>query len=91
MIFPEDHPPRTELLPRALAEHVMAQVEDPGNLAREENPAYRLITLILIRCGLRVSDALKLPVRLHRRRRRRRTLPALLQPQDETRGTRPRR
>jgi hypothetical protein len=39
----------------------MAQVEQPGNLAREENPAYRLVTLILIRCGLRVSDALKLP------------------------------
>ena len=39
----------------------MAQVEQPGNLAREENPAYRLVTLILIRCGLRVSDALRLP------------------------------
>jgi len=61
MIFPGDQPPRTELLPRALAGHVMAQVEQPGNLAREENPAYRLVTLILIRCGLRVSDALRLP------------------------------
>ncbi len=39
----------------------MAQVEQPSNLAREENPAYRLVTLILIRCGLRVSDALRLP------------------------------
>jgi len=39
----------------------MAQVEQPGNLARQENPAYRLATLILIRCGLRISDALKLP------------------------------
>ena len=61
MIFPGDQPPRTELLPRALAGHVMAQVEQPANLAREENPAYRLVTLILIRCGLRVSDALGLP------------------------------
>ncbi len=61
MIFPGDQPPRTGLLPRALAGHVMAQVEQPGNLAREENPAYRLVTLILIRCGLRVSDALRLP------------------------------
>ena len=61
MIFPGDQPPRIELLPRALAGHVMAQVEQPGNLAREENPAYRLATLILIRCGLRVSDALRLP------------------------------
>jgi integrase len=61
MIFPGDQPPRTELLPRALAGHVMAQVEQPASLAREENPAYRLVTLILIRCGLRVSDALGLP------------------------------
>jgi integrase len=60
MIYPGDQPPRTELLPRALAGHVMAQIEQPGNLAREENPAYRLVTIILIRCGLRVSDALRL-------------------------------
>ena len=61
MIFPGDQPRRAERLPRALAGHVMAQVEQPGNLAREKNPAYRLATLILIRCGLRISDALKLP------------------------------
>jgi len=61
MIFPGDQPPRAELLPQALAGHVMTQVEQPANLARQENPAYRLVTLILIRCGLRVSDALKLP------------------------------
>jgi integrase len=61
MMFPGDQPPRVEPLPRALAGHVMAQVEQPGNLARQENPAYRLVTLILIRCGLRISDALKLP------------------------------
>ena len=35
----------------------MAQVEHPANLDRWGNPAYRLITIILIRCGLRVSDA----------------------------------
>ena len=34
MLFPGDQPPRIELLPRALAGHVMAQVEQPGNLAR---------------------------------------------------------
>jgi len=50
-----------EFLPRALAGHVMAQVEEPGNLARQANPAYRLATVILIRCGLRISDALRLP------------------------------
>ena len=61
MFFPEDIPRRGELLPRALAEHVMAQLEDPASLSRWDNPAYQLITLILIRCGLRVTDALRLP------------------------------
>jgi integrase len=61
MIFPGDQPPRIELLPRALAGHVMAQVEEPGNLERQRNPAYRLATLIPIRCGLRISGALQLP------------------------------
>ena len=49
--------------PAGLAEHVMAQVEQPANLDRWDNPAYRLITLILMRCGLRVSDATSSPVR----------------------------
>ena len=39
----------------------MAQVEDPANLDRWANPAYRLITVILIRCGLRISNAARLP------------------------------
>ena len=61
MFYPEDYPRQPEQLPRALADHVMAQLEQPGNLDRWDNPAYRLITLILMRCGLRISDALKLP------------------------------
>jgi integrase len=60
-IFPEDFPRPRRPLPRALAGHVMAQVEDPANLAREDNPAYRLITLILVRCGLRITDATAIP------------------------------
>ena len=60
MFFPQDLPKRSERPPRALAEHVMAQVEHPGNLDRWDNAAYRLVTLILIHCGLRVSDALRL-------------------------------
>lgn len=60
MFFGEDYPKRTERLPRALAEHVMAQLEDAENLARFANPAYRLVTIILMRCGLRVTDALRL-------------------------------
>ena len=59
-VYPEDFPPRGARLPRGLAAHVMAQVEQPANLARQDNPAYRLITLILIRCGLRISSALGL-------------------------------
>jgi integrase len=60
LIFPDDYPKRAERLPRALAEHVMAQVEHPDNLGRWASPAYRLVTLILIRAGLRVTDALRL-------------------------------
>ena len=60
MFFTEDHPRRPERLPRALAEQVMTQVEHPDNLARFTVPAYRLVTLILIRCGLRINDALRL-------------------------------
>ena len=61
VFFPEDYPRRPRRLPRYLAEHIMAQVEDPASLDRWDDPAYRLITVILIRCGLRISDALKLP------------------------------
>ena len=39
----------------------MAQIEDPANLDRWDDPAARLITVILIRCGLRLGDALALP------------------------------
>jgi integrase len=60
MFFTQDQPKRSERPPRALAEHVMAQVEHPGNLDRWGNPAYRLVTLILIHCGLRITDALRL-------------------------------
>ena len=61
MLFPEDYPKRARGLPRALAEHVMAQLDQPANLGQWNNPGYRLITLILMRCGLRISDATKIP------------------------------
>jgi integrase len=60
VIFREDYPRPPELLPRFLAEHVMAQVEDPGNLDRWRDPNWRLITIILVRCGLRISSAVSL-------------------------------
>jgi integrase len=56
----EDYPKDGQQAPRALGENVMAQLEEPTNLDRWDNPAYRLVTVILMRCGLRVSDALKL-------------------------------
>jgi integrase len=59
---PEDFPKPAPMLPRSVAEHVMAQLEDPANLDRWPDPAHRLVTLILIRCGLRIFDALNLPI-----------------------------
>jgi integrase len=63
VIYPEDFlkPEHGGRLPRALAEQVMAQVEHPGNLARWPDPAGRLVTMLLISCGLRVGDATRLP------------------------------
>jgi site-specific recombinase XerD len=61
MFHSEDFPKKGQLLPRALAEHVMTQLEDPRNLNQWNDPARRLITLILIRCGLRLGDTLRLP------------------------------
>ena len=62
MFHGEDYPKRGQQLPRALAEHVMAQLEDPANLDRWDDRSRRLITLILIRCGLRLGDTLRLPL-----------------------------
>ena len=57
VFFPGDIPARQPRLSRHLAEHVMTQVEHPANLDRWTTPEGRLITIILIRCGLRASDA----------------------------------
>jgi integrase len=62
MLHSEDFPKRGQLLPRALAEHVMAQLEDPRNLDQWNDPDRRLITLVLIRCGLRLGDTLRLTI-----------------------------
>jgi integrase len=60
MFHAEDYPKDAQQLPRALGEQVMGQLEHPTNLDRWDNQAYRLVTIILMRCGLRVSDAVKL-------------------------------
>lgn len=61
LLFRDDQPKRPRLLPRAVSEVVMAQLEHLDNLDRFGNPSYRLVTVILMRCGLRVTDALTLP------------------------------
>ncbi|WP_327101540.1 site-specific integrase [Nocardia vinacea] len=58
--FTQDYPKRDERAPRALPDNVMAQLEQPINLDRWDNPTYRLITLILMRCGLRITDTTRL-------------------------------
>ncbi|MGW3737173.1 tyrosine-type recombinase/integrase [Streptomyces sp. NPDC005148] len=61
LFFPDDYPEYSDRLPRALSELVMAQLESPDNLDRWDHPVHRLITLILMRCGLRIADATQLP------------------------------
>lgn len=56
VFFTGDTPRRPPRVSRRLAEHVMTQVEAPANLDRWPHPQGRLLTLILIRCGLRASD-----------------------------------
>jgi len=55
-----DIPSVPEQVDRRLAEYVMTQIEAPANLDRWPSPAGRLITLVLTRCGLRISSALAL-------------------------------
>ena len=61
VFFPGDLPARPARLTRRVAEHIMAQVEAPANLDKWPTHEGRLITIILIRCGLRATDACTLP------------------------------
>jgi integrase len=60
VFHPEDYPAQGIRLPRYLSGHVMSQLEDQANLSRWDNPAHQLITVILMRCGLRISSAVTL-------------------------------
>jgi len=61
LIHRGDHPRRdTSPIPRALPEHVMAQLESPTNLAKLTDPRLRLLTEVLLRTGLRIGDASRL-------------------------------
>lgn len=57
VFFAGDLPRRPNRVTRHLAEHVMAQVESSANLDRWPTPEGRLVTMILIQCGLRATDA----------------------------------
>jgi len=59
--FTDDHPTRPSRTDRRVAEHIMNQIEQPANLDHWPDPQGRLVTMILISCGLRVSDACTLP------------------------------
>jgi integrase len=61
LLLPGDIPPAPEQVSRQLAEHIMVQVESAANLDRWPDPAGRLITVILIQCGLRISSVRTLP------------------------------
>jgi integrase len=58
--YREDFPKPPPLKARGLPEPVMAQLEQPDNLARLADPAVRLLTLILLRTGLRIGDGARL-------------------------------
>ena len=58
--YPGDIPAVPGQAGRRLAEYVMTQIESPASLDRWPSPAGRLVTLILTRCGLRISSALAL-------------------------------
>jgi integrase len=57
VIYRGDYPRRPARASRSLAEYVMTQLEQPASLDSWPSPEGRLVTLILIRCGLRVSSA----------------------------------
>lgn len=61
VFVPGDFPRRRRQVTRFLAEHVMAQIEQPANLDRWAQPEGRVITSILIQGGLRISSVVRLP------------------------------
>lgn len=59
-IYREDFPKQPQYAARFLPDMVMAQVEHPDNLARFTDDECRLITLIMIRAGVRVGGVVRL-------------------------------
>jgi integrase len=59
-IYQDDLPRRDPPLPRFIPEYVMAQLEDPANLAQLE-PAVRHLVIVLMETGMRAMNACTLP------------------------------
>lgn len=61
-VYSEDFPARPALAPRALSSFVMAQLEDADNLDKLTDRRWRLLFPLLTETGLRIGDALHLPL-----------------------------
>jgi integrase len=60
-IYTDELPGPARPLPRFIPEFVMAQLEDPANLARLPDDTTRHLAIVLMETGLRASDACALP------------------------------
>lgn len=60
-VFNDDSPPPRPAKPRFISEHLMRQLEAETNLDMFDGDDARLVTRILIACGLRLKDARRLP------------------------------
>ena len=61
VIYIDEIPPRPRPLPRFIDEFVMAQLEDPANLARLPDETTRNLLIVIMETGLRAFDACALP------------------------------
>lgn len=60
-IYLDELPARPRPLPRFIPEFVMAQIENPDNLARLTDHTTRHLLILIIETGLRANDACALP------------------------------
>lgn len=57
LLYSDDQPFPKKKMPRWISEHLMAQIEDPANLALLRHTQDRVLVQILISCGLRIGCA----------------------------------
>lgn len=60
-LYLDELPARARPLPRFIAEYLMAQLEDPANLARLPDDTTRHLVILIMETGLRANDACALP------------------------------